>query len=113
MTQEPNAPTPAAPTPVTGGDASADEQSELDLGVISTGVPDIDRALTPLEGLGERPVPEHPEVYEQVLGELSATMAENPVDDRDATDASAPVSDDPVSDGPGAAASGTRAFGAG
>ena len=93
---------------MTGGAASADEQSELDLGVISTGAPDIDRALTPLEGLGERPVSEHPEVYEQVLGELSATMAENPVDDREATDASAPVSD-----GEGADAGGARAFGAG
>lgn len=107
MTQEPNPPTPAGPTPVTGGEASADEQSELDLGVISTGAPDIDSALSPLEGLGERPVSEHPEVYEQVLGELSATMAENPVDHHAATDASAPVSD------AGADAGGARAFGAG
>jgi len=76
-------PTPAAPSPGPGAELSADEQSELDLGVISTGAPDIDRALAPLEGLGERPVSDHPAVYEQVLGELSATMADNTVEPGD------------------------------
>lgn len=78
---EAQTPTPAAPSPAPGAELSADEQSELDLGVISTGAPDIDRALAPLEGLGERPVSDHPAVYEQVLGELSATMADNTVAD--------------------------------
>jgi hypothetical protein len=63
------------------------EQSELDLGVISTGSPDIDRALTPIEGLGDRPVAEHPDVYEQVLGQLSATMADSSADEAPAGDA--------------------------
>jgi hypothetical protein len=101
VTLEPNPPTagpttPVPPTkaPVTGTDPNADEQSELDLGVISTGAPDIDRALSPLEGLKERPVSEHPEVYEQVLGELSATMADNPVDVAESADAADPVSED-------------------
>ena len=60
-----------------GREKTADEQSELDLGVISTGASDVDSALAPLEGLGDRPVSEHPEVYEQVLAELSATMADH------------------------------------
>ena len=99
MTEEPSRPTPSsAPTSAQGREKTADEQSELDLGVISTGASDVDSALAPLEGLGERSVSEHPEVYEQVLGELSATMADHsgdPVaepaeaDSSDSTDSSA------------------------
>lgn len=65
---------------------SSDEQSELDLGVISTGSPSIDRALSPIEGLGDHPVVDHPEVYEQVLAELSAAMTgqDSPVATREA-----------------------------
>ena len=83
MTLEPIKPNPSQAAPASGTELSTDEQSELDLGVISTGAPDIDRALTPLEGLGERPVSEHPEVYEQVLGELSATMADHTAEPAD------------------------------
>lgn len=53
----------------------ADGQSELDLGVVSTGAADVDAALRPLEALTERPVSEHAEVYEQVLESLASTMA--------------------------------------
>jgi len=89
VTLEPIRPAPS--TAASRAESTTDDQSELDLGVISTGAPDIDRALTPLEGLGERAVSEHPEVYERVLGELAATMAENTAD---------PVADDPVTDDP-------------
>lgn len=53
----------------------ADGQSELDLGVVSTGAADVDAALRPLASLAEHPVSEHAEVYEQVLGSLASTMA--------------------------------------
>ena len=49
-------------------------QSELDLGVVSTGSADVDRALRPLDGLAERPVADHAEIFDQVLGELAETM---------------------------------------
>ena len=52
------------------------EQSELDLGVISTGSGPVDQALKPLEKLGAQPVSEHPAVFEQVLTDLSATMSD-------------------------------------
>jgi hypothetical protein len=57
-------------------DQAPDEaaQSELDLGVVSTGSADVDRALRPLDGLAERPVADHTEVFEQVLGDLAETM---------------------------------------
>jgi hypothetical protein len=56
-------------------DPRDDGQSELDLGVVSTGAADVDAALRPLETLTERPVSEHAEVYEQVLASLASTMA--------------------------------------
>jgi hypothetical protein len=59
--------------------ADESEQSELDLGVISTGVTAVDQALSPLEGMSERPVDRHAEIFERILGDLSATM-------RDGTD---------------------------
>lgn len=52
-----------------------DGQSELDLGVVSTGAADVDAALRPLGTLAELPVSEHAEVYEQVLESLASTMA--------------------------------------
>ncbi|MCZ3387792.1 MAG: hypothetical protein LH645_01430 [Actinomycetia bacterium] len=57
-------------------DQNAEEaaQSELDLGVVSTGSADVDRALRPLDGLAERPVADHAEIFDQVLGELAETM---------------------------------------
>lgn len=77
-------PNPAEHPDDTGSDAAAaDEganaesaQSELDLGVLSTGSVSVDRALAPLDGLGERPVSDHAEVFEQVLDELAQTMTE-------------------------------------
>ena len=54
-------------------------QSELDLGVVSTGSAEIDGALRPLESLDERAVAEHAEAYEQVLADLTAAMSESPV----------------------------------
>ncbi len=55
---------------------AADEtaQSELDLGVVSTGSAEVDAALHPIESLTERDVAAHPEVFEQVLTDLSRTM---------------------------------------
>jgi hypothetical protein len=52
------------------------EQSELDLGVIATGVPAVDQALAPLEGIGERSIDEHAEIFERVLSDLSQTMTD-------------------------------------
>ncbi len=63
---DPHAPTPAR-------DATA--QSELDLGVVPTGSAAVDRALVPLEDLTESPVAGHPDIYEQVLTDLAATMS--------------------------------------
>ena len=51
------------------------EQSELDLGVVSTGNVDVDAAVAGLAGLGDRPVSEHPEVYERVHRDLQAAMS--------------------------------------
>lgn len=59
-------------------------QSELDLGVLSTGSVTVDSALAPLDGLAERPVSGHAEVFEQVLDELAQTMAE-PTDEHGST----------------------------
>ena len=53
------------------------EQSELDLGVISTGSAEVDAALRPIEQVGDLPVSEHPDVFERVLGDLSATMTDS------------------------------------
>jgi hypothetical protein len=50
------------------------EQSQLDLGVISTGAANVDQALRGLENIAERPVDEHAEIYEAVLGGLTAAM---------------------------------------
>ena len=58
--------------------ASDQEQSELDLGMISTGSPAVDAALAPLEDIGQLPVGDHAAVFEQVLADLSATMADGP-----------------------------------
>ena len=52
------------------------EQSELDLGVISTGSETVDEALSPLEGLSDQSVDGHPAVFERVLGDLTATMTD-------------------------------------
>ena len=50
------------------------EQSELDLGVVATGHAGVDAALTSLDGLGERPVADHPAVFEQVHRALDEAM---------------------------------------
>ena len=71
----------------TGSTPDEVEQSELDLGVISTGTPVVDQALAPLEGLGGVPVADHPEVFEGVLSDLSATMAEGAADEGSPRDA--------------------------
>lgn len=55
--------------------APEEMQSELDLGVVSTGSSVVDEALRRLDELPERPVADHPEVYDQVLDALAATMA--------------------------------------
>jgi hypothetical protein len=77
----------SVPGGVSHGAPDEAEQSELDLGVISTGSPDIDRALAPIDRLGDQPVADHPDVYEQVLGQLSATMADSSADETAAGDA--------------------------
>lgn len=50
-------------------------QPELDLGVVSTGLADVDAALQPLETLPDLSVEQHAGVYDQVLSSLAATMA--------------------------------------
>jgi len=71
----------AAPADLPGGDSLSDmpepgEQSELDLGVIATGDARVDAALTGLTGLSDRPIGEHPAVFEQVHDELAQAMSE-------------------------------------
>jgi hypothetical protein len=70
-------------TSASPSETSTDEagQSELDLGVISTGVPVVDEALSPLEAMGELHVQEHAAVFERVLSDLAATMAEGAADE--------------------------------
>ncbi|HUV48309.1 MAG TPA: hypothetical protein VMX11_04965 [Actinomycetes bacterium] len=51
-------------------------QSELDLGVVSTGSAVVDEALRPLESLGDRPVADHAEAYERVLSDLTEAMSD-------------------------------------
>ena len=51
-------------------------QSELDLGVVSTGSAMVDDALRPLESLGEHPVADHAEAYERVLADLTEAMSD-------------------------------------
>lgn len=67
--------------PVTGAEPTAEEaaQSELDLGMVSTGSTEVDQALQPLEGLAERPVGDHARIFEQVLGGLAETMTASDV----------------------------------
>ena len=70
-----------SPSPEVAASEPADqpeqsEQSELDLGVISTGSPEIDQALTPLEELPHRPVAEHPDLFERVLADVSSGMTD-------------------------------------
>lgn len=75
--------------PVSRGAEAPDRptaQSELDLGVVSTGSTDIDSALHPLESLTERPVADHAEAYEKVLADLTAAMSDSPVASPDEPD---------------------------
>ncbi len=69
---EPPTPTREEVTPVQVEGA----QSELDLGVLSTGSASVDQALAPLEALAGRQVSDHAEVFEQVLDQLEQTMTE-------------------------------------
>ena len=43
-------------------------------GRTGTGVPAVDEALARLEGLADRPVAEHPEVFESVHGALRSVL---------------------------------------
>lgn len=66
-------------------------QSELDLGVVSTGSTVVDEALRPLESLGDRPVAEHAEAYERVLGDLTEAMSDPAPPENDDSDRSTPT----------------------
>jgi len=66
----------STPSPEPVGDLPSGEQSEFDLGVVATGNTAVDAALAPLDGLGERPVVDHPDIYEQVHQELTQAMSE-------------------------------------
>lgn len=57
-----------------GVETQGSEQSELDLGVVSTGSPEVDRSLRPLDTITDRPVSEHPEIFDQVLVDLTEAM---------------------------------------
>ena len=70
MTQLPERP-PSAAEPRDPG-----EQSELDLSVVATGHAGVDAALTGLEGLGQRPINDHPDIFEAVHGGLAEAMSE-------------------------------------
>lgn len=76
MTTDAAEPIDSATTLTSVGEQSADAaaQSELDLGVVSTGSPEVDRALEPLESLADQPVANHAETFERVLGDLAETM---------------------------------------
>ncbi len=69
---------PGSETPATdpAGDVPAGQQSEFDLGVVATGNESVDAALAGLDGLGERPVVEHPDIYERVHQGLTQAMSE-------------------------------------
>lgn len=54
----------------------AGQQSELDLGVVPTGDPRVDDALTTLEILPDTPVDEHPEVFEAVHQRLHEALSD-------------------------------------
>ena len=56
-------------------ESSPGEQSELDLGVVATGHAGVDAALAGLDGLTDRPVGEHPDVFEQVHRGLHDAMS--------------------------------------
>ena len=47
-------------------------------GAEQTGVPAVDEALTALDGLEERPVDEHPAVFESVHGALRSVLDRRP-----------------------------------
>lgn len=66
-------PGPLEPGPLEPG-ADETAQSELDLGVVSTGSATVDAALRPVEQLADREVAAHPDVFEEVLADLSRTM---------------------------------------
>ncbi|HVQ17772.1 MAG TPA: hypothetical protein VMT27_01900 [Actinomycetes bacterium] len=63
-------------TPVESAAEPAGEQSEFDLGVVSTGNPAVDAALAGLDGLADRAIGEHPDVFEGVHQVLSETLVD-------------------------------------
>lgn len=92
MSSEDAEPLGQAPEPAADPSSEETAQSELDLGMVSTGSIDVDRALRPLDGLAERPVAEHAEIFDQVLGELAETMT-GPVAAQGATPGEPPATD--------------------
>lgn len=92
MSSDPDATQAPEPAPVGAGgapsgqssgstvavDAAAEKaaQSELDLGMLPTGSADVDRALLPLDGLADRAVADHTNVFEEILQGLTATMTD-------------------------------------
>jgi hypothetical protein len=72
-------PSPAFdPEPVPDPVPDPARQSELDLGLVPTGDPRVDAALAALEGLPDRPVDEHPAVFEEVHQGLHAALSDVP-----------------------------------
>jgi hypothetical protein len=72
--EEPTAPSPAE----TAADGADSRQPELDLGVVSTGDEGVDQALAGLAELADRPVDEHPAVFEKVQQGLQAALVAEP-----------------------------------
>jgi hypothetical protein len=70
---------------------SATKQPELDLGIRQTGNAQVDAALTALEGVMDRSVEEHPEVFEDVHRALHSTMMD--LDDSSPAHTERPVGD--------------------
>ena len=72
---EPDDTTVEVPTEFSAPDAVPGQQSELDLGVVATGHPAVDAALSGLAGLTARPIDEHPRVFEDVHRQLDDAMS--------------------------------------
>lgn len=89
---------PVRPTPADHQSTEPIAQPELDLGVVPTGNAAVDAALSQLDGLAERPVHDHPQVYTQVHQSLNAALADSGTTDRSRGEHDADEGDPPADD---------------
>lgn len=72
---------PARPIPGDHQSSTPMAQPELNLGVMSTGNSAVDAALSQLDGLADRPVHDHPQVYTEVHQSLNAALTDGGTND--------------------------------